>query len=164
MGSAKDGSAYDGKSAAEPEKYWPLAPEQWKDKLKDLRNLYICKFPRIFQALFYLLKFRDKSLICERETNKLNWKKAKICLNEDLFIKIGDYWPFGAKEDNFKEYEKIKFIQNNLAGITDEQVDEFSVALGKLFRWIKLALQVRIEDVKMRSKAKEKLIAKRKKA
>jgi hypothetical protein len=77
---------------------------------------------------------------------------------------LGDFWPIGPKEDAFKEYEKMKFIQSNIEGISEEELDDYSVALGKLFRWLKLALDVRIEDVKLRRKQKENLREKRQKA
>ena len=30
---------------------------------------------------------------------------------ENLFTCMGKYWPFGAKEDEYKEYEKLNFIK-----------------------------------------------------
>jgi len=149
MGSHKDGSNRDDRSVSGGQ-YFPLVPEQWKEKVRDFKKLYVIKYPRIFQACFYFLKFRDRTFLCDRDTNKLNWKKCKSYINDDFFAKLGDYWPIGPKEDNYKEYEKLLFIQNNLNGISEEEVDEYSVALGKLFRWVKLALMVRIEDVKVR--------------
>jgi len=74
--------------------------------------------------------------------------------NDDMFLKMSEYWPFGPKEDKYRDYEKLKFIKQNLEGITEEQVDEYSVALGKLYRWIHLAIEFRIEDVKIRRKQK----------
>ena len=79
-------------------------PEQWKEKIKDFRNHSVVKYHRIFQALFYLLKFRDRGAVCDRGTNKLAWKKAKNLINEELFGKMGDYWPIGQKEDSYKQY------------------------------------------------------------
>tara|TARA_B110000285_G_C15003571_1_gene552664 strand:+ start:630 stop:815 length:186 start_codon:yes stop_codon:yes gene_type:complete len=54
---------------------------------------------------------------------------------ETVFYKIGSYWPFGAKEDEFKEYQKLLFVRDNLdgMGVNEEQVMEYSVALGKLY-------------------------------
>lgn len=77
---------------------------------------------------------------------------------------MGEYWPIGPKEDSYKEYEKMKFIQKNLEGYTEEEIDEYSASLGKLFRWIKLAIEVRIEDVKLRRNQKKALEEKRQKA
>lgn len=144
--------------------YHPLAPEQWKDKIREFRNLYVVKYHRVWQAIFYLLKYRQREYICENDTNALNWKRAKQFINDDFFSKLGDFWPIGPKEDNYKEYEKIKFIQANIEGISEDELDDYSVALGKLFKWLKLALECRIEDVKLRRKQKEMLRKKREKA
>jgi hypothetical protein len=89
------------------------------------------------------------------------WKKSKVFLNDDLFTKMGDYWPSGPKEDAYKEYERLKFIQNNLAGISEEAVDEYSVALGKLLRWIHLAVELRITDIRTRREEKARFRAAR---
>lgn len=131
-------------------------PEQWKEKIKDFKTHSVVKFPRIFQSLFYLLKYKERPVVCDKGTNKLLWKKAMKFLNDDLFGRMGDYWPIGQKEESYKEYEKLRFIQDNLAAIKVEEVDEYSVALGKLYRWVLLALEVRFEDVKLRrSQAKQ---------
>ena len=166
MGSQKDGSAHDGASVAGGGGvYTPLVPEQWKEKIRDFRQVYVIKFPRIWQALFYILKFQGRDYICERDTNKLSWKKAKVFLNnEDIFQKLSEYWPFGAKEEQYKEYEKLLFIQQNLDGIAEEAVDEYSVALGKILRWIRLAIMVRTEDMKVRLAQNKKLREERQEA
>lgn len=111
------------------------------------------------------MKFQDRPFLCERDTNKLEWKKAKAFLNNDeMFIRMQEYWPFGPKEEIYKEYQKLKFVQENLSGIPEDQVDEYSVALGKLYRWINLAIEVRIEDLKVRRAHKKQLRAERQEA
>jgi len=47
-------------------------------------------------------------------------------------------------------------LSDNIAGITQEEVDEYSVALGRLFKWLSFALELRIEDVKIRRMKKKK--------
>ena len=141
--------------------YTPLAPEQWKEHIRSFRALYVIKYPRIFQSLFYLLKYREREYLCERGTNLLSWKKTKVFINDDLFTKMGDYWPSGPKEDAYKEYERLKFIQNNLKGIAEETVDEYSVPLGKLLRWIHLAIELRIADIRNRREEKQRMRAAR---
>ena len=70
------------------------------------------------------------------DTNRLEWKKAKSLLKtnpkdqEDLFYFIGSYWPFAPKEDEYMEYQKLAFVYDNIANINEEQVDEYSIALG----------------------------------
>lgn len=63
----------------------------------------------------------------------------------------------GPKDDYFREYEKLKFLQKNLAGFKLEDVDEYSVAIGKLYRWILFAMEIRIEDIRQRREHKEDL-------
>lgn len=125
--------------------------------------------PRVFQTLFYLLGYTREE-ICERDTNKLEWKKAKHILTgtsgdgAEFFKRIGDFNPFGAKEENFKAYHKIKFIKRNIKKLegAPEQVDEYSIALGKLFKWMLLTLEMRISDVLSRREHKLKLKEERK--
>lgn len=66
------------------EKYYPLAPEQWKKPFLDLRGLSLIKNPRVLQTLFYLLQY-EREQICEKGTNSLDFKLAKELINEQLF-------------------------------------------------------------------------------
>jgi hypothetical protein len=50
----------------------------------------------------------------------------------------------------------LKFIQSNVEAINEEDVDEYSMSLGKLYRWLLMALELRIEDVTNRKRAKDK--------
>lgn len=75
-----------------------------------------------------------------------------------------EYVPFGPKEDEYKEYQKIAFIRSNVEEIDPERVDEYSVTVGRLYRWLLLAIELRIEDVKIRRQIKSKLRAEREEA
>jgi len=143
--------------------YQALQPEQWKEKIKEFTEYTVIKMPRVWQALFYLLKHKREDL-CERDTNKLLWKKAKEFVVDDLFRMIGEYEPFGPKEEEFKAYQTINFIERILEGIDPEAVDDYSVALGKLYRWLLLAIETRKEDVQARKEKKEKLKEERQQA
>lgn len=80
-----------------------------------------------------------------------------IASGEDsIYYKMNEYWPLGPKEAEHKEYQKLKFIQSNIDQINEEDVDEYSMTLGKLFRWLLMALELRIEDVTSRKRQKEK--------
>jgi len=76
------------------EKYIPLVPEHWKQPLLDIKELNIMKMPRILQALFYTLSYTREE-ICECDTNKLDFKRVKSLINEDLFERMATYNPFG---------------------------------------------------------------------
>lgn len=120
--------------------------------------------PRVFQTIFYLLGYNRED-ICERDTNKLEWKKARLVLlggpngdGSDFFRRIGDFTPFGAKNDSFKAYQKLKFCRKNIKRFEEkpELVEEYSLPLAKLFKWILVSLDMRSADVTIRRELKEK--------
>ena len=131
------------------EKFYPLAPEHWKQPAIDLKEVHIMKMPRVLQTLFYLLKYAREE-ICERDTNKLDFKKVKPLIGDDLFDRMVNYQPFGPNEGEFETYQKLAFLTKNLDGINEETVDEFSLVLGKLLRWVKMAIEIRSDDVRKR--------------
>jgi hypothetical protein len=135
-------------------------PEYWKNKCLEFSQLHVIKFPRIFQSVIYLLHFHSREFICVDDTNKLAWKKASLFMAnstpESVYFKMNEYWPIGPKDGEYKEYQKLKFIRENIEGINEEDVDEYSITLGKIYRWLLMALELRIEDVSSRKKTKEK--------
>jgi len=144
-----DAEAAEGQQQIPP--YDPLVPEQWLDRCKEFKTLHLIKFPRIWQTLAYLLKFQTQADLCKRDTNKLSWKKTKalICNDgaESIFRRLGDYWPFGPKEDEYTEYQKLAFVRENLEGSNEEAIAEYSAAMAKLYAWIVHATELRINDV-----------------
>ena len=149
---SKDGDKASKADAGPP--YTPLVPEQWQEQIRLMQNLHVIKFRRIFQSLFYFLKYRERDEISYTDTNRLEWKKCRKLLaksakeHEDLFSALGSYWPFAPKDDEYKEYQKLAFISDNISVINEEQVDDYSIALGQLFRWLRMAVDLRIENVK----------------
>jgi hypothetical protein len=131
------------------EKFYPMAPEAWKQPVLDFKDLSIMKFPRVLQTLFYLLKYKREE-VCERETSKLDFKRTKPYIDEELFDRMSNYQPFGPNDSEVEPYQKLSFLTRNLETISDEQVDEFSIPLGKILRWVRMALDVRTEDVRRR--------------
>jgi Asp-tRNA(Asn)/Glu-tRNA(Gln) amidotransferase C subunit len=47
------------------------------------------------------------------------------------------------------------FIKENIDKIHEEEVEEYSQALGQLFKWLKTAIELRIENVKQRRMLKK---------
>lgn len=125
---------------------------------------HVVKLPRIFQTVFYLLGYTREE-ICERDTNKLEWKKAKHILlggsgdGAEFFRRLADYNPFQAKDGEFKAYQRIKFLKRNIKRFEQalELVDEYSIPLAKLFRWLLLTLELRASDVVARREQKDRL-------
>ena len=77
----------------------------------------------------------------------IEWKKAKNLLNEDFFKRLGEYNPFGPKHESNSLYQSLRFLKRNFDKYEPEHIDEYSIALGKLFRWLLLAVDLREEDV-----------------
>ena len=77
---------------------------------------------------------------------------------------MSDYVPFGPKDGEYKEYEKLHFIRANLDEISDEMVDEYCVPVGRIYRWIIMAVDLRIKDVRQRRAKKAQLRQEREEA
>ena len=50
--------------------------------------------PRVLQSLFYLLRY-DREEVCDAGTNKLDFKKAKKLINDNMFKAMANFNPFG---------------------------------------------------------------------
>lgn len=89
--------------------YQPLPANQWKEAILTFAKFTVVKMPRIFQAVFYLLGYTREE-ICERDTNKLEWKKARHVLlgaagdGAEFFKRLAELHPFGSKDGEYKLY------------------------------------------------------------
>ena len=117
------------------EKYHPCAPEQWKKPVIDLGLRNIVKMPRVLQTLFYLLRY-EREDICEPGTNKLDFKKAKKLINDNLFKAMASYNPFGPIHQEYKTYQKMAFLKKNLDSVEEEKVEEYDIVLSKIYKWV----------------------------
>lgn len=129
---------------------------KWKNDLLELKNYKVIKMPRVLQSVLYLLKYSRED-ICEENTNKLCWKKAKNCINDGFFKKIKDYNPIGQKTDEYQPYQKLNFIQRNIEEIKLDDVENYSLALGQVMHFLTLAMEIRKEDVVRRYQHNQKL-------
>ena len=66
--------------------------------------------PSILQSLFFLNKV-ERERICEPNSNKLSWKKAKELLETDLPARMKSYSVFGEKKDEFRPYMRINYVE-----------------------------------------------------
>jgi hypothetical protein len=62
-----------------------------------LKDLHVVKFSRILQTLFFLLRYNREQL-CERDTARLELKKAKTLINDKLFQAMSTYNPYGQND------------------------------------------------------------------
>lgn len=138
--------------------YDPLVPQLWQDKLRQFSGLNVIKYPRIFQTLLYLIQLEPKEELCVEATNAIEWKKARNAFKEDakidIFKMIADYQFEGPKDNEFKLYEKLVFLQNNIDEIRSEDVADYSQGLAQLLLWLRSAIELRITDVCTRRRSK----------
>lgn len=50
----------------------------------DLRNFNVIKFPRVLQSVCYLLGYTREE-VCERDTNKLSFKKVREIIGNETY-------------------------------------------------------------------------------
>ena len=93
-----------------------MSGADFKKKVAGLCGFKVIKYRKIWQSLFYLLGYtRDE--ICFEDTNMLEWKKAKRIFAKDFYTRLTAYTPLGAKEGDFTAYQKIGWIDKNIAGM-----------------------------------------------
>lgn len=74
-------------------------------------------------------------------------KLARELVNEELFQKMGNYKPEGRRPHPFKEYQKLSFLKANIKDLDEERIGEVSVVMQKLLQWLRLAIDLRVDDV-----------------
>mmetsp|Transcript_23196 Transcript_23196/g.22701 ORF Transcript_23196/g.22701 Transcript_23196/m.22701 type:complete len:130 (+) Transcript_23196:1359-1748(+) len=112
----------------------------------ELRDFKVIKMPRVMQSLMYLLEYR-RDEICERGSNKFFWKKAKMHINDNFIDRLINYQVMGPKDRGYFGYACLPFIERNVEHLTPEEVDAYNLTLGKLFKWLLLAVKTRKDDI-----------------
>jgi len=120
--------------------------EEFQTRFSDLKNYKVVKYGKFIQALLYFLGY-DKEKITEPGTQKFFWKTAKSLMDDAFLTKMEEYDFRGSKDSVFKPYQTLNFIEKNMAGIVAEDVDEFNMVAGRMFRWLQLALENRKNDI-----------------
>lgn len=69
------------------------------------------------QSLFYMLQY-EREAICEKYTNKFFWKIAKHLVDDTFVQNLNAYRALGPKEEEYKKYQTLNFIEKNLEGVT----------------------------------------------
>lgn len=123
-----------------------LNNEDWQARLAEVREIKVFKMGKFMQAIFYLLGY-EKEKVVEEGTQRFNWKKAKTLLDASFLEKMQSYTVMGEKRDDFKPYQTINYVERLIEGVLPEQVDEFNMTAGRLFKWLLLAAESRKTDI-----------------
>jgi hypothetical protein len=107
-----------------------------------LKKYKVIKYGKFIQGLLYFLGF-EKDSVVEPGTQKFFWKTAKSLMNEAFLDKMESYDFRGPKSGTYAPYQTLNFIEKTIAGIEAEQVDEFNMVAGRLFKWLQIALENR---------------------
>jgi len=127
-----------------------LQEEDIKNYIINLKEYRVVKSLGVLQNALFLVGY-GKGQINQPNTNLVDWKVTKHFINEnDFFKKLASYEIKGPKEGKFKTYAKPQKILNRLEGMNVEEIDDFNVGLGVLFRFLKQALEARLLDVQVR--------------
>jgi hypothetical protein len=110
-----------------------------KTSLLSLCKFNVVKFKRILQSSFYLLGY-TREQICEVNSNRLFWKKAKELFDDSFIEKMVTYNPIGERPAKFELYQTLNFIESNLEGILVEELDAYHHGISRLFKWLNLAI------------------------
>lgn len=118
----------------------------YKTRFDVLPQRKIVKYQNLLKCIFYLLE-HDKEDICIPGTQKLYWKKARFLWNDTLISKMEKYQVMGPKEREHKSYQTINYIERNLDGLTQEELNKYNYALGLVFKWLQLAIAARKQSI-----------------
>lgn len=87
----------------------------------------------------FLMKI-DRNEICEPDSNRLFWKKAKNLLGGKLQELMAEYSILNPKGSEFKAYQTINYCERILAETNAEEVENYSTALSKVYKWLNQAI------------------------
>mmetsp|Transcript_35437 Transcript_35437/g.31933 ORF Transcript_35437/g.31933 Transcript_35437/m.31933 type:complete len:105 (-) Transcript_35437:345-659(-) len=88
-------------------------------------------------------------------TNIMNWKQAKFLLNDDFFSKLAAYEHAGPKEDKPPKYATIDRILKRLEKYNEEDIFDYNVGVGVLYKYIRQCCEARLADIARRKEDKE---------
>jgi len=144
--------------------------KEWLEYVENLRAYRVMKYPEIFQSLLFLTAFKRED-ICEPKTNKLCWKTVREQLTSKQIIKgMQDYQLYGQTKDRLEAtgYQTVTYCEKVIEGLEQETIEKYHAGLGKLFKWLQMAIAGRKQDMTRRKalqqRAKETRIGKEQEA
>ena len=142
----------DAQKTLQTEAKWFLEKDEWQKVLQNIKAFKVIKMPRILQSLFFINRI-ERSQICEPGSNKMNWKKAKELLETELPTRMLDYKAYGQNTNEYLPYQRINYVEQIIKTddegkeITQELVDEYHAGFGKLYKWLRMAIDNRKKDI-----------------
>ena len=99
--------------------------------------------PRIIQAINFFNGI-DRTVVCEPDSNKLDWKLAKEILVNWTIPQMIQFKVLGPKPEIFRSYNTVNYCERLIEGIVAEEVEsQYHTGFGKLFKWLQSAVNLR---------------------
>ena len=120
---------------------------EFKEAIETFQEFEFVEFSKAFQNLLYFCKANPLD-INEKNTNKLEWKKAKKFWN-NIFSYATNYNPLGPKPEEVKSIYKLNKIKENLelAISKRDEVKAYSQTLLMFIDFILFLIKVRHDDI-----------------
>ena len=101
------------------------------------------------QNIFYILGYKREEINIEN-THILNWKKVKELITEDFIFYLQQYTHKGCKNEYVEYYQSINRITQKMQKYNQQEVDDYNIGYGKLFRWLVESCRLRKVDIEIR--------------
>lgn len=115
----------------------------------NLKEFRILKFPVILQNILYLLSHK-RAEINLPNTHLLNWKYVRTLIKPELLSSIIAYNHRGPKPNQVEKYALVNRILSKVEKIDQDQVDQYNLYYGRLFKWLKTTCKLRKLDIEIR--------------
>ena len=120
---------------------------EFKEAVETFQEFEFVEFSKVFQNLLYFCKTNPLD-INEKNTNKLEWKKAKKYWS-NIFNYATNYNPLGPKPEEVKSIYKLNKIKENLETSLQkrDEVKAYSQTLLMFIDFILFLIKVRHDDI-----------------
>jgi len=109
----------------------------------------------VILALLYMLNYKKEDLMGPNKTPE--WKKIRVCFNDELFMAITNYEPRDQQlREKSQNYATVKGLQKLLGGLTREAVASRNKRVGAMFDYVTAAIEVKAQGRQERIEAKIK--------
>ena len=136
-----------------------LKSQEWIAMITNLLQYRVMRYPQIIQSLMFLTGSKRED-ICFPNTNKLCWKWIRDIKPDQIPKAMLAYQMIGETKDReILPYQSLVYCEMLISGVVAEEVEQYHVGLGKLYKWLTTAIAGRKMDITRRliatRKAKE---------
>lgn len=98
------------------------------------------RLENLFKSIFYFLGYKMEQ-ICIPGTQKLFWKTARKCWNDELVGKMRTFRYQDSKDEEFRPYQTLNYIERNINDLSPEYICNYNHALGLVHKWMGMVIE-----------------------